>query len=201
MLAVLKSLEREFGRRRGGAGNAGSSTSTSSAWAAANGAAPSSMSRIVWRTRAELRDGPAGDDHAGWRLSGHLTAQHFAHRLACPPREALKRSYLMLSFNRLRLHVRPAVLPLDTVDQHHARACSAHPSPSRAAGARRRRGKASSRCRFRPSPLNCGRAHSRYRTFPGRPCPVHFERSSGRARTGNHHRVMRARGPQQLSPE
>jgi 2-amino-4-hydroxy-6-hydroxymethyldihydropteridine diphosphokinase len=82
VLNVLKSLEREFGRRRGRRWGSRVLDLDIIAWSGGQW----SMRRLhVPHRSATSRSfvmGPLATIAPGWRLQGYLTAQHFAHRLA-----------------------------------------------------------------------------------------------------------------------
>ena len=84
MLAVLKSLEREFGRRRGRRWGTRVLDLDIIAWSGGKWRAHRLHVPHRLATERSFVMGPLATIAPGWRLSGHLTAQHFAHRLAHP---------------------------------------------------------------------------------------------------------------------
>ena len=82
MLKALKSLERDFGRRSGRRWGTRVLDLDIIAW---SGGKWRSRGLTVPHTAATQRSfviGPLATIAPGWRLDGHQTAHHFAHRLA-----------------------------------------------------------------------------------------------------------------------
>ena len=82
MLAVLKSLECEFGRRPGKRWGARVLDLDIIAWSGGKWRARGLQVPHRSATQRSFVMGPLATIAPGWRLSGHLTAHHFAHRLA-----------------------------------------------------------------------------------------------------------------------
>ena len=82
MLAVLKSLECEFGRRRGRRWGTRVLDLDIIAWSGGKWCARGLQVPHRSATQRSFVMGPLATIAPGWRLSGHLTAHHFAHRLA-----------------------------------------------------------------------------------------------------------------------
>ena len=82
VLAELKSLEREFGRRRGRRWGTRVLDLDIVAWSGGKWNAHRLHVPHRSATERSFVMGPLATIAPGWRLSGHLTARHFAHRLA-----------------------------------------------------------------------------------------------------------------------
>ena len=82
MLAVLKSLEREFGRRRGRRWGTRVLDLDIIAWSGGKWRARGLHVPHRSATERSFVMGPLATIVPGWRLDGYLTAHHFAHRLA-----------------------------------------------------------------------------------------------------------------------
>jgi 2-amino-4-hydroxy-6-hydroxymethyldihydropteridine diphosphokinase len=84
MLTLLKSLEREFGRRRGKRWGTRVLDLDIIAWSGGNWRTHELHVPHRSATERSFVMGPLATIAPGWRLSGHVTAHHFAHRLARP---------------------------------------------------------------------------------------------------------------------
>jgi 2-amino-4-hydroxy-6-hydroxymethyldihydropteridine diphosphokinase len=82
ILKALKALEREFGRRRGRRWGSRVLDLDIIAWSGGTWRARGLTVPHKSATERSFVIGPLATIAPGWRLSGHLTAHHFAHRLA-----------------------------------------------------------------------------------------------------------------------
>ena len=82
VLGELKSLEREFGRRRGRRWGTRVLDLDIVAWSGGKWRAHRLQVPHRWATERSFVMGPLATIAPRWRLYGHLTAHHFAHRLA-----------------------------------------------------------------------------------------------------------------------
>jgi 2-amino-4-hydroxy-6-hydroxymethyldihydropteridine diphosphokinase len=82
LLKALKAMEREFGRRSGRRWGSRVLDLDIIAWS--GGEYASRRLRVPHRsaTKRSFVIGPLATIAPGWRLEGHITAHHFAHRLA-----------------------------------------------------------------------------------------------------------------------
>jgi 2-amino-4-hydroxy-6-hydroxymethyldihydropteridine diphosphokinase len=84
VLTVLKSLEREFGRRRGKRWGTRVLDLDIIAWSGGNWRTHGLHVPHRSATERSFVMGPLATIAPSWRLSGYLTAHHVAHRLARP---------------------------------------------------------------------------------------------------------------------
>jgi 2-amino-4-hydroxy-6-hydroxymethyldihydropteridine diphosphokinase len=82
VLAQLTRLEREFGRRRGRRWGTRVLDLDIIAWSGGKWHARGLQVPHRSATQRSFVMGPLATIAPGWQLSGHLTAHHFAHRLA-----------------------------------------------------------------------------------------------------------------------
>jgi len=82
VLAELKELERQFGRRRGRRWGTRVLDLDIVAWSGGTWRARGLQVPHRLATERSFVMGPLATIAPGWRLRGHLTAHHFAHRLA-----------------------------------------------------------------------------------------------------------------------
>lgn len=85
VLAELKGLEREFGRRRGRRWGSRVLDLDIIAWSGGTWRAHRLQVPHRSATKRSFVMGPLATIAPGWRLNGYLTAHHFAHRLAQRP--------------------------------------------------------------------------------------------------------------------
>ena len=82
VLKALKALEREFGRRRGRRWGSRVLDLDIIAWSGGTWRGRGLTVPHKSATERSFVIGPLATIAPGWRLDGHLTAHHFAHRLA-----------------------------------------------------------------------------------------------------------------------
>lgn len=82
MLQRLKALERSFGRRRGRRWGSRVLDLDIIAWSGGNHTSRRLQVPHRLATQRSFVIGPLATIAPGWRIEGHLTALHFAHRLA-----------------------------------------------------------------------------------------------------------------------
>ena len=82
LLKALKALEREFGRRGGRRWGSRVLDLDIVAWSGGRYASRGLVVPHRLATKRSFVIGPLATIAPGWRLEGHVTAHHFAHRLA-----------------------------------------------------------------------------------------------------------------------